>query len=59
METPREKLLPDEEERGEHNRLTFYNADENETYNERGGTQGESPDPRDERRLAHGKNDED
>ena len=57
MEDPL-KLLPDEEKRGEHNELGFYNADENEPYNERGGTQGESPDPADERELGRGNNEE-
>ncbi len=58
MERPPD-LRPDEEERGEHNRLDFYNANEDESYNERGGTQGESPDAADERRMAHGTDDED
>jgi hypothetical protein len=34
---------PEDEERGKQNELGFYNADEDETYNERGGTQGEPP----------------
>lgn len=33
----------DRERRGKDNELGYYNADEDETYNERGGTQGEPP----------------
>ena len=43
MESPR-GTRPEDEDRGEQNELGYYNADENQTYNERGGTQGEAPD---------------
>jgi hypothetical protein len=52
------ELRSDEDQRGEHNELTFFKADEDTRYNERPGTQGESPDPADERRLAHSERDE-
>ena len=42
MDKPNEPRR-DGEHRGEQNELGFYNADEDATYNERGGTQGEEP----------------
>jgi hypothetical protein len=53
MDTPREPL-PDPEERGEQNELGYYNADEDATYTESPGTQGESTGVEAEERLARG-----
>jgi hypothetical protein len=54
METTPAGPWPDDEQlgSGEHNEIGFYNADEEKTYNERGGTQGESPGADDEREIV-------
>ncbi len=57
MESPR-GARPEDEDRGEQNELGYYNADENETYNERGGTQGEAPDVEAEQQIARDSDDE-
>jgi hypothetical protein len=41
----RDRAVPEveESERGEHNRIGYYNADEEKTHDEQGGTQGPEP----------------
>lgn len=49
MENPPDRAP---EERDEHNRLGFYKADEDATYDERGGKQGEGEDADIEKRVV-------
>jgi hypothetical protein len=45
MAEKRDKPIPEpaEEHRGEHNELHYYKADEEKSYDERGGSQTEGP----------------
>ena len=57
MESPR-GARPEDEDRGEQNELGYYNADENETYDERGGPQGEATNVEEEQQIARDSDDE-